>query len=313
MAQRFAFVVLVASVLAGCSGGESNAPPPASFDDLQGSASATTGVLRGVVVDDRITPIAGAVVDLSGSTDAPNQTTDAQGRFLFSNLPAGTYFLHVTSGFHKAIQSSAEVIAGVAEPPIVRIQLERLFTQTPFVVQVVHEGYFQCSQAGASVWYSSSTCVDGVAGPASDVYPPISNTTQQDREWHADVGPGWQAIVFEMDWEPTSDSTSTRMGMVVSTYKPERSGSHWFAEFEGERPVWGQVDVGVEHESASGEDPTQIPPEGMQDMSFFVSVREDGFTPGISLNQQFKVYVTMFHYGRPPEGWSFVNGDPMPF
>ena len=309
MDARWAALLLLGTFVAGCSGG-GDAGKEEPFDDLKGNASETTGVLRGVVVDDRIVPVAGAIIDLRGVTERPNTTTDAEGRFLFSELDPGTYFLQVSSPTHKPIQASADVVAGDDEPDVVRVQLERLFTQDPFPVQVMHEGYFQCSQAGASAWYSSSNCQDGILGPAADSAPAA---TSQDREWHADVGPGWQVIVFEMEWEPTSDSTSKNMGMVVSTYKPERDGLHWFAEFEGATPIRGQIDVGVEHESAGSVDPTMIPAEGMTDMSFFVSVREDGDVPGIAYNQQFKVYVTMFHYGRPPDGWSFVAGDPMPF
>lgn len=310
-AHLASLAVLLAASLAGCSDGGKD-DKPEDFE-LEGRATDKTGVLRGVVVDNRIIPIAGATVDLRGAAESPNQTTDAEGRFLFSDLPAGTYFLQVSSPLHRETQTSADVAAGVDEPKILRVQLERLFKQDPYPVQVIREGYFQCSQAGASVWYSSSNCADGVFGPLSDMEPALSNTTDQDREWHADVGAGWQVIVFELDWDPTSDSTSNRLGMVVSTYKPTRDGAHQFAEFEGEAPIRGQIDVGVEHETAGNVDPTMIPPEGMTDMSFFVSVREDEDLPGIAYNQQFKVYVTMFHYGRPPEGWSFVNGDPMPF
>ncbi|MEK6975301.1 MAG: carboxypeptidase-like regulatory domain-containing protein [Candidatus Thermoplasmatota archaeon] len=312
MKANLSLFVAIGIVLSGCSGG--GEAPTQSFDDLKGTASATTGVLRGLVVDDRIMPVVGAIVDLRGASERPNGTTDDQGRFVFSDLEPGTYFLVVSSPLHKSIQSSAEVMAGEDEPEIVRVQLERLFTQDPFPVQVVREGHFQCSQEGLSVWYSSSTCIDGITGPyVRELYPESSNLTTQNREWHADVGPGWQAIVFEMQWDPTSDGTSQRMGMVVSTYKPERDATHTFAEFEGETPVRGQIDVGVEHETASGVEPTMIPPEGMTNMSFFVGVRSDGFIPGLALNQQFKVYITMFHYGRPPADWSFVAGDPLPF
>jgi hypothetical protein len=103
------------------------------------------------------------------------------------------------------------------------------------------------------------------------------------------------------------------MGIVVSTYKPERDGAHWFAEFEGGTPIRGQLDVGQKHETASGVEPEEIPPEGMTQMSYFVSVRPDGFTPGLAVNQQFTIYLTMFHFGVPQEGWSLVAGDPLPF
>lgn len=312
-----AVALFVVSVLAGCSGGGTGAPPAeTSFDDLGGSVSATTGLIRGVVVDERILPVADATVDLSGAADAPNQTTDDQGRFLFSGLQPGTYFLAVSSPLHKAQQTSVDVEAGVAEPKVVRVLVERLFKQDPFSVQVVREGFFQCSQAGAGL-YASSNCVYDpyrwAFGPEGSPTQPVDNVTQQNREWHSDVGPGWQALVFEMEWTPTSQGTSANMGIVVSTYKPERDGAHHFAQFTGGTPMRGQIDVGVQHESAADVEPTTIPPEGMTDMSYFVSVARDGATPGLAVNQQFKLYLTMFHYGKPPEGWSIVNGDPLPF
>lgn len=316
MAVRSFAGLLVLALLAGCTSGTQTTEDQVPFDGLEGQASATTGVLRGVVVDDRIVPIVGAVVDLRGASEAPNQTTDDQGRFLFSDLPAGTYFLHVSSPLHKGIQSSADVVAGEAEPRAVRIQMERLFTQDPFVVQITREGYFQCSQAGAGL-YASSNCVYDpyrwAFGPGDSPTQPVDNVTTQTREWHSDIGPGWQTLIFEMQWTPTSQGTSANMGIVVSTQKSTRDGAHHFAQFEGGTPIRGQIDVGVEHESAANVEPTMIPPEGMTNMSYFVGVREDGFTPGIAYQQQFELYLTMFYYGKPPEGWSFINNDPMPF
>lgn len=309
--RRLAMASLAVLLLAGCSASEEGDDD--GFENLDVQVSETTGAIRCLVVDDRIRPVEGATVTVRGAAGEMETTTDAEGRCVVSGLAPGTYFVLVRSGQHKETQSSAEVVAGVADPPLLRIQLERLFTQDPFTVQIVRDGFFECSQAGASVWYSSSNCSDGVFGPASDAEPSLSNATRQDRDFHADVGPGWQAMVFEMAWEPTSQGTSTNMGIVVSTYKPERDGGHWFAEFEGPSPIRGQLDVGVVHDSASGEDPTKVPAEGMERMSYFVSVRPDGDTPGLALNQRFTVYLTMFHYGRPAEGWSFVAGDELPF
>lgn len=311
--MRWMAVLLLLPALAGCAGTAD--PRDDAFDDIPIEVTATTGAIRCVVVDDRIRPVEGATVTARGAGAEATATTDAEGRCVLTNLAPGTYFVTVQSAAHKEAQSSTEVLAGVADPPLVRILVERLFTQDPFSVQIVREGFFECSQAGAGL-YSSSNCVYDpyrwALGPPSPTQA-IDNVTQQEREWHADVGPGWQQLVFEMAWEPTSQGTSQNMGIVVSTYKPERAGAHWFAEFEGGSPIRGQIDVGVEHESASGVDPEKIPEEGLQQMSYFVSVRPDGFTPGLALNQRFTVYLTMFHYGLPPEGWSFVAGDSLPF
>lgn len=309
-----AAALLAVALLAGCSGpgkgGASSTGPSA----LPVQVSETTGGIRGLVVDERIQPVAGANVTLrAGETDQAAKT-DKEGRFAFSNLKPGTYFLTVKDDLHKTVQSSAEVVAGVAEPPLTRIQVERLFKQDPYSIQVTRDGFFECSQDGASVWYSSSTCADGVFGPASEAEPALSNVTSQEREWHSDVAPGWQALVFEMAWEPTSQGTSTKMGMVISTYKPTRNGAHCFATLVGSSPDRLEIDVGVTHETACGVEPNQIPPEGMNNMSYFVSVRSaDGVEPGLALNQKFSVYLTMFHYGKPPNGWSLVAGDPLPF
>lgn len=300
--------------LAGCSGGgQPAAGDDADFSDLPIQVTESTGAIRCLVVDDRIRPIEGATVVVRGFGAERQATTDAEGRCVVSSLEPGTYFVTVRSGLHKEVQSSTEVVAGVADPPLLRIQLERLFTQDPFSVQVMRDGFFECSQAGASVWYSSSNCSDGVFGPASREVRELSNVTRQDRDFHADVAAGWQQMVFEMVWEPTSQGTSQNMGMVVSTYKPDRDTAHWFAEFEGSSPIRGQLDVGQTHDSASGVDPEQVPAEGMEQMSYFVSVRSDGATPGLALNQRFTVYLTMFHYGKPADGWSLVAGDELPF
>jgi hypothetical protein len=308
-------LLLAAALLAGCTGGGAKAGAgKGPGNDLPVEVSATTGAIRCVVVDDQIRPVGNATVVARGSTMQRNTTTDDQGRCVLSGLDPGTYFLVVTSPRTKPVQSSVEVAAGVTEPPLTRIQVERLFTQAAYSVQVVRDGFFQCSQDGASVFYSSSNCSDGIFGPASEAEPALSNVTTQQREWHSDVAPGWQEIVFEMAWEPTSDGTSQKMGMIVSTYKPTRDGAHCFAELIGTSPDRLQIDVGVAHETNCGVKPTQIPPEGMQNMSYFVSVRSaDGLTPGLAVNQEFKVYLTMFHYGRPKEGWSVVAGDPLPF
>lgn len=321
MSKPVLATALLCLALAGCSDGGSGGPD-ADFSDLDVDVSDTTGAIRGLVVDESIRPVEGAAVRLTGLAERSTES-DALGRFVFSGLVPGTYFLTVASPIHKEVQSSAEVVAGVVEPPLVRVQLERLFQQDPYSIQVVHDGFFECSQAGAGL-YSSSNCIYDpyrwALGPPSPLQP-VDNVTQQEREWHSDVNAGWQQLVFEMTWEPTSQGTSTAMGMVVSTFKPERDGGHWFAEFEGAAPLRGQLDVGDDHGSASGLEPSRVPEEGMPSMSYFVSVRPPADAtcvvlcapPGLAVNQQFTVYLTMFHFGVPPADWSIVAGDALPF
>jgi hypothetical protein len=88
--------LLAAALLAGCSGSnpsdKSSTEP--TFDDLGLQATSSTGVIRGVVVDDAIRPVAGATVSLTGESTGETVST-AAGTFGFDALAPGTYFLKV--------------------------------------------------------------------------------------------------------------------------------------------------------------------------------------------------------------------------
>src|SRR5688572_24733399 len=156
MRDRAAAVVLIV-LLAGCSGGGEGAEAADDgFDDLEVEVSATTGAIRGIVVDERITPIEGAGITLRGPNVEQTATSDAEGRFSFSTLAPGTYFLEVASLLHQSAQTTVDVVAGVAEPPITKVLLSRLFTQEPFVEQYKHDGFIQCNQAG--IGYATAPC-----------------------------------------------------------------------------------------------------------------------------------------------------------
>jgi hypothetical protein len=322
--RGLAATMLVAAILtAGCSGsaGDNKAgvEEDANFDDIDVKVTKTTGVILGIVVDDRIVPVEGAEITVSGANvKVPPTTSDAQGRFVFQDLPEGTYFLQVKSLLHQPTQTTAEVVAGVEDPPLTRVQLVRLFTQDPYTVQIVKEGFFECTLAAPvnAPWYASAMCVDFILGPVADAYPAARNLTTQAREWHADVGPGWQSIVVEMTWEPSAQGTSDRLGIVLSTYKPTRDKAHSFANVASGNPLWLRLNVGEPHETAASVEPTMIPAEGMQNMSYFVGVRTNGLTSPVAaaLNQDFTVYIHMFHNAPLlKEDWSFVKGDEPPF
>ncbi|MFO1535420.1 MAG: carboxypeptidase-like regulatory domain-containing protein [Thermoplasmatota archaeon] len=291
------------------------------FLDLDAKVSDATGGIKGVVVDAAIAPIAGAKVALALPGGA-NKTVvaDKEGRFVFASLAPGTYFLTASAPLYHSAQTSVEVKAGV-DPPITKVQLQPLFSQAPFHQTFKQKGFFECSQNGAGV-YSSSNCVTDqcplLLDPSDCNGLPtrqMDNVTNQNREWHADVAPGWQAMVFEMVWEPSAQGTSPRMGMVVSTDKATRDPAHSFANVASASPMRFELDVGKVHETAADVEPTMVPPEGMSRMSYFVSVRraEGTSPPGFALNQDFEVFLTQFYFGTPPEGWSLVAGNEYPF
>lgn len=138
--------LLAGTLLAGCSGGASEGGEPAepAFEELGLQATATTGVMRGVVVDEAIRPIAGAKVSLTGGTERET-TTGAEGIFGFSGLQPGPYFVQVAKPGFVTAQASAEVVAGVAEPPIVKVLLTADPTTAPYVTTYLFEGFIECS------------------------------------------------------------------------------------------------------------------------------------------------------------------------
>ncbi len=321
--RLLSLLVLIGVAFAGCADAPAEATDSESenFDDVDVEVTDDTGAILGVVVDESITPVVGATVVLKMPEGQQEQVSDESGRFAFSKIPGGTYFLDVTAPLHVGVQTSATVVPGVADPDVLRVQLQRLYSGEPFVNPIQVDGFFQCSQAGMPGYlYSSSPChsqsgaVDlcdnGVCMP-------------QERDFHADVADGWQTMVFEMTWKPSLAGTSERMGMSVSTYKPERNTNHWWASVASTNPMRFQLDVGVPHDTyQEGDGPFgPIPAEGWKDMSYYMSVRpsEDAVCvvycapPGLAIEQEFTAYLHQFYYLAAPDDWSVVAGDEPPF
>lgn len=318
-----AFVVVVVG-LAGCAGDKApeEPVPVTDFEDLPVEVTETTGAIRGIVVDERITPILGAEVTITGAV-TQSTVTDKEGRFVFDGLEPGTYFLAATSSLHTGAQTSVEVVAGVAEPPLTRILLQRLFDQEPFIVQNKHDGFIECNQAG--VYYASAPCVTDFTGLVSGnvngtgpcnragCAPVLRTILRENRGFHIAVNPGWQAIIWEMVWEESSATFDT-MGVTVSYNVTQRPASHNYATYGSKSPLRMQIDLGVDFEPSNAVEPELIAPEGRPDLYYFVGVRQTVFpVPNVALNQPFQLFSTLFYYGVPPEGWSLVNGDESPF
>lgn len=315
------------SALAGCSDPAPVEEEIDDFEDIRVEADDDSGVILGVVVNEVIEPVEDATVTLQA--DGRSTTTDERGRFVFEDVAAGTHFLTVAKVAHVETQVSTTVVAGVASPPVLKVQLPRLFEADPFMQAFEYEGFFTCSQNGVLPLWSSSPCVFDqtkhslIPEPANGAAPMLDNATPQLRDFHVDVGAGWQSMVWEMTWEPSAQGTSENMGIVVSTYKPERCTCHQFASVGSGDPLRLQLDVGVVHETAFEEAPTSVPAEGLERMSFFTSVRApDGNVgtpvglrapPGIAVDQSFTIYYHQFYYAPAPEGWSFLAGDGNPF
>src|ERR1041385_4256377 len=234
-------------LMAGCSGSPAKksaaGPDQTNFDDLNVQASATTGVLLGVVVDEAIRPLKAAAIDIIGPDGAArNETTDKEGRFVFSELPPGAYIIKATLLHYQPAQTSAHVDAGVDSPPVVRVQLNRLFSQAPYTEQVVFDGLLQCSISfpigttsvndytrlvGERCTPVGGVCTTQCKGGCFRHYN-LSRHAGNIREYVSAVGAGWQSIIWETSWKRTSDYSSAELTLSVSFFtRPD--ASHFYA------------------------------------------------------------------------------------
>jgi hypothetical protein len=113
MGMRHVFAALwCAAVIAG----QQPAPSP-------GGPALATGIVAGTVLDAATaTPIDGAVVHISpasGTAPAPLQLTDAKGRYLFPNLPAGSYSIRASKTGYLDGAYGADPDSGIAVMPVV--------------------------------------------------------------------------------------------------------------------------------------------------------------------------------------------------
>ena len=142
---------LLATLVAGCSGGGGGDGDPlaagADFEDLGLEATATTGIIRGIVVDEAIRPVAGAEVGtaLPDGAGTRNATSAADGAFGFDGLPAGTYFLTIRKPGFLTQQANAEVVVGVSDPPITKILLTADPASLPYVSAYQFDAFIACS------------------------------------------------------------------------------------------------------------------------------------------------------------------------
>ncbi|MFA5944222.1 MAG: carboxypeptidase-like regulatory domain-containing protein, partial [Candidatus Thermoplasmatota archaeon] len=130
---------LLLAVLAGCAGREPDSAPPLE-------ATATTGLLRGVVVDEAIRPLLGVRITVPLSDGSVlNATTAEDGAFAFGDLQPGGYLVQARKlGFLDAALA-ANVTAGEGDPAGLRLQMLADVLNAPFVEALQFSGFIQCS------------------------------------------------------------------------------------------------------------------------------------------------------------------------
>ena len=303
-ARALATLPLLMVALAGCSGGEE--PPadeltPADFEELELQATETKGLVRGVVVDDAIRPIAGAQIDLRGGETTKSTESSADGLFGFDGLDPGTYFLQVSRLGFKTTQVSAEVVAGVAEPPITRVLLVAdLSFVAPYYEQYIFEGFMECSAGGAA---GGGYVYLNACSASNEAFP-------NDKTFESYVLGGYPAWVqSEMIWESTQ-AVSTSMAHNFA-YPSAGATDGWQDQSaEGPSPLLNTMDNVTAKEYLEGE---EFEEGDNLTLSMRIFTRAtDGTGPALTFQQRFTVYTTVFYGYLPPEGWTLRETGEVP-
>lgn len=260
--------------LAGCAG-----EPPAD-DALADAAKAvdakatpTTGIIRGVVIDDALRPIVGASVVLQSQNR--NTTTNDAGAFGFDGLEAGTYFLQASKQDYTTVQQSAEVQAGVGNPPVVKILIAAIPRPIPMIEALT-----------ATIFISGSGWVDQVGGVT------VGGAGVFDGNWNFEVAisPNGTVAQTELVWDMTTPlGAEGRAG--GGTYNGDDSMDT--ATHRGPSPLIMQANATDEDETADNV------------YYDFYAWPSAGLPAGFQFNQKVEAYIHVFHNFRPNEGWQF--------
>lgn len=284
-------LLLGATVLAGCAS-ETEAPVddfPAFDEDLQ--ATEDTGVIRGVVVDETITPIVGATVALVGR-DASTES-NADGAFGFADLAPGFYNVEVSKLGYGTTQTQTEVVAAVDTPPVVRVVLQADPSSTPAAVGLVWNGYYTCSVSGANACAIVDIVLD--IGGQGDILKDDTNTRiaiarppswyQSELVWEANQVLA-KELTFKMEIHQNADEfdyygvrDSIGESPLLHTLSPEEIAEHKVGN-----------STGVLHRIFPGDSPESA----------------------VFVQQDFTIYSHEFYNYAPPEGWRFTDDSQVP-
>jgi hypothetical protein len=288
---------LLLTALAGCSDGGKDPVEDADFKDLDLKASSTKGLIRGVVVDDAVRPLAAAKVSVQSAAGPLEAITSEEGLFGFDELEPGTYFIFASKAGFKGTQTSTDVVAGVEEPPIVRVLLspDASFV-APYVETFVFDGFIECS-AGAAI-DDGNYGVENACSESVGTVQPFTNSATFAEHQLAGT-PMW--VQSETVWSSTQAVSSS---LSVNFAYPDDSELDGWKDLpvEGKSPLLNTMD----EETAA-----EYIKNGTLNLRVFPWT--DSYPgPIVSYQQRFTIFTHVFYGYQPPEGWRFTDESSVP-
>jgi hypothetical protein len=296
-------LLLLLAGLAGCTGDGGDAAP-------QPTATPTTGILRGVVVDEAIRPLAGVAVRLAvpGGGER-NATTPEDGAFAFDGLAPGAYVLRAAKRGYFEVNVDANVTAGLES--VLRLVLPTDILNTPSIEGFSFNGFLQCSLTAFLVRVAACSPQE-LAQPVCGVAPcdALNVTNDQFMAVHPFSKPSIQFLQSELVWDAGS-SLSTSLRAVAGAREPGTGELTDYRAFEGPSPLAMPI---------AGEAAQALLIGNGRDLAVRVfSGYAEGTAPpaclpspvgcpwgvGAAFEQSFQLFTHAFFGFAPPDGWQF--------
>jgi hypothetical protein len=307
--------LLLLTVLSGCSGDASNKGDVAEdedFDDLDLDATEDTGIIRGVVLDEAIVPLAGVAVRATGTGGSPleTETTDV-GTFGFDELEPGIYFLSASKPGYISGQLSVEVVAGEDEPEIQKIVLAADPVSAPFAQGYVFDGFIECSVSIIAVGFAACSSV----GALNDRFI-VQYTPQRVPDW----------AQTEMIWDSTQQ-VNDGLALLYSGTREGQALLYNYGDQRGPSPLLVTANQTTLEEFGVGNGTDLVirvfnhpiegttPPDPVNGDDCLDRPALGGCATGIgfTIEQDFTHYTHIFYGYTPQPDWLFsVDGEPVP-
>lgn len=301
--------VLAAAALAGCTGGgdAGDSAKAATSEPPALQATATTGVIRGVVVDDAIRPLANASVQARGPGGANHTvSTDRDGFFGFTGLAPGTWYVTARKLAHETAQQSVEVAAGVDDPPAVRMLLAAVPGAQPFLTEAKVEAFVQCIVPGANVCAIVNLYPCAVAGYCEPILDDTSYVLYYDPLVALQRPPDW--FQTELVWESTQ-GVSPDLAMLASAHEPADGASRDERQAAARGP--SPLVLAWDRSNASAWDMGTKKGVSYEIFGHMEQTSALG-SLGFVVNQRVTFFLHGFYGYAPPAGWQFSRDGDVP-
>lgn len=323
-----ALLAIAAVALGGCT---AKAPAAAPL-----TATATTGVLHGLVVDGAVHPVAGANVTVRVGNGTQTSTTGPDGLFRFAGLEPGNYLVQVTKAHFMQAQQAVDVHAGVDDPPLAKFVIEFQADSLPFADVYKYDGFYECGAYQVRICSNVNIATWVVICADSGGKVCIGNVTNDRSLLFQYVQGGLSYLQSELSWDSTVDTGKVlTMLMGGGTDAELKAGVNLpaFNSTTGPSPLVGRV---TNHEGpgawcARVPNPPCQTPDTLNsskigtERALLVQIDTGptydtgmdcvAFSPcgaGFSAQQRFSLYTTAFYRYEPPADWLFSTTGEVP-